>query len=371
MLPLSQKDDLVKKGLLNGAQAFTGPYGLQVGVAGGCNYECEFCGDFSSRRVEPTKNKNLIMFDSDRFFSLVNDAADMGVEQISIVGIGEPFMHRDIMKFVRHVKKSGMKLMITTNGSMLTQNKVEELARLDVDILNISLNAVTQETYTRVHGEGRGRYFAKIVDNVRLLTGNAKPWVSLRFVMLPYNICELELFLDTALKLSVDEIVLQNCVAPGFAPDLNLNSEERKKVAEILFDLRDKGSFKGIKSNADFFISRYGGTLLDIESRKYMGYVVDNDFFRHYPCYAGWTYAMILENGDVRPCCYCGVSLGNINTSSFKDIWFSADYNNFRRKLVALPKTETAPQGCHCFNNCGSVIDTIKTMARVGKSRSA
>ncbi|VAX19930.1 hypothetical protein MNBD_NITROSPINAE01-632 [hydrothermal vent metagenome] len=368
---MSQKDELVKKGLVNGEQAFTGPYGLQVGIAGGCNYECEFCGDFSSRRAEPTKNENLLMLDSDRFFSLVNDAADMGVEQISIVGIGEPFMHRDIMKFVSHVKKNGMRLMITTNGSMLTQSKVEELARLNVDILNISLNAGTQETYTRVHGEGQGRYFTKILDNIQLLTGNTKPWVSLRFVMLPYNIGELELFLETALKLSANEIVLQNCVAPGFAPDLSLSLVEQKTVAKTLLGLRDKGRLDGIKSNADFFISRYGGMAVNGENKKYMGYVVDNDFFRHHPCYAGWTYAMILENGDVRPCCYCGVSLGNINSSSFKDIWFSAGYNNFRRKLIALPKTAMAPQGCHCFNNCGSVVDTIKTMERVKKNRSA
>ncbi len=363
------KDSLVEQGVIDGTKAFTGPYGLQVGITGICNYVCEFCATFSY--LKPKEQQDAVVspqIPSGKFLELVSDAADMNVEQISIVGVGEPFLHPDIMLFIKKIKERSIRLMITTNGSRLTEHVVDELCRRKLNILNVSLNSASRETYAKIHGDKQGRFFDRIMKALErfkiLKNENGGPWLSLRFVMTRRNIDEVESFIRLAIEKKVDEIVLQNCVEPEFARDIGLSLDDKKKVAEVLKTLRDETNGANLKSNIDFVIARYSENFGAKDDGKYLGYTVNGDYYRRYPCYTGWTYVMVLENGDVRPCCYCLKPLGNISTSSFKDIWFGKTYNSFRERSKNLPISQETIPGCACFGSCGSVLDNIKTLER-------
>ncbi|MFC1809485.1 radical SAM/SPASM domain-containing protein [Candidatus Omnitrophota bacterium] len=71
------------------------------------------------------------------------------------------------------------------------------------------------------------------------------------------------------------------------------------------------------------------------------------------PCYAGWDYARILTNGDVIPCCKGFKNpFGNIYKESFKTIWFSKTYNEFRIRGKTLQKDDPYFKPFGCLKGC-------------------
>ncbi|MBU1864370.1 MAG: radical SAM protein [Candidatus Omnitrophica bacterium] len=71
------------------------------------------------------------------------------------------------------------------------------------------------------------------------------------------------------------------------------------------------------------------------------------------PCYAGWDFARILTNGNVIPCCKGYLRpLGNIYKDSFKTIWMSRRYDEFRKKGKSLKKSDPYFKEFECLKGC-------------------
>jgi MoaA/NifB/PqqE/SkfB family radical SAM enzyme len=74
------------------------------------------------------------------------------------------------------------------------------------------------------------------------------------------------------------------------------------------------------------------------------------------PCYVGWTYTRILPNGDVIPCCKAHKKpMGNINKKSFKDIWFSDNYDKFRYHAKVNKKNHPYFKDINCYKCCDNL----------------
>ncbi len=367
------KDELVQKGIKAQDRAFTGPYGLQIGVTDYCNYSCVFCATFSYRKGDAQgEEKKFLKLDYSKFRELVMDAAQMKVNQMSIVGVGEPFLHPDIMGFIELVKENGIRCMVTTNGAALTRRKVDQLIDNRLDIINISLNAATPETYAIVHGEKLGGRFNPILETVAYITERKKalrvdkPHLALRFVITRLNRGELEDFVDKAIELGANELFFQNYLPPPFAEDIALDREEKKKLADILNRLKEKTARHGIKTNLEFIAAKYADSELSTLDLSSADDLSIDDFHNRHSCYVGWTYVMILAGGEVMPCCYCSSPLGNINESSFKEIWFGDTYNTFRQNAIDLPKLKKTIISCRCFDSCGSIPENLTVIRRFG-----
>ena len=86
------------------------------------------------------------------------------------------------------------------------------------------------------------------------------------------------------------------------------------------------------------------------------------------PCYAGWIFSYILEDGTVVPCCENYVSpLGELSVAdfSFEEIWRSGKYQAFREMGINIPKKRRPVPGCDCFNcNFTKNNQTIHKMLR-------
>lgn len=98
--------------------------------------------------------------------------------------------------------------------------------------------------------------------------------------------------------------------------------------------------------------------------RKYDTNIVDT-----LPCYVGWTYVRILPNGDVIPCCKAHKKpLGNINNKSFKEIWYSQKYNEFRYFAKSEKKNHPYFKVINCYKSCdnlGTNLETHKQLLNV------
>lgn len=364
---LSQKETLVREGILTRELAFTGPFGMQLGIEGRCNYSCVFCPGYSPNRPEERRARAFDGHMPEAVFDrLVDSAARLGVEQISLVGMGEPLLHPGAPQFLTRIKAAGIRLMVTTNGSALTPAWCERFLGDGLDILNVSFSAGTQETYAAIHGRRHAARFDAIPETLRWLTterrrtGRTAPRLVMRCTVIRDNIAEVADWVARAVDCGADELVLQTFVSTGFGPDLRPTPEQQAAGAALLRPCLARLERAGIASNLPFMISLWEGAVG--QPTDFLGYPLGADFYHRYPCLAGWTYIVISEAGQVFPCCYCSHPLGNIFEQSLEEIWHGPAYRAFRRRLCTLPAS--AP-GCRCLDGCGSVRENIRTIERL------
>ena len=79
----------------------------------GCNFRCPFC--YSSELVLPEKIKNQPRVSQLEFFKFLEGKKGL-IEGVVICG-GEPTVHKDLIPFVKKIKKLGFSVKLDTNGS--------------------------------------------------------------------------------------------------------------------------------------------------------------------------------------------------------------------------------------------------------------
>ena len=126
---------------------------LRVSVTDRCDFRCTYC---MAEHMQFLPKKDLLTLEElDRLCSAF---VRLGVEKLRITG-GEPLVRRDILTFFRsvsrHLDSGALKeLTLTTNGSQLARFAAD-LAAIGVRRVNVSLDTLDAEKFTRVTRWGR------------------------------------------------------------------------------------------------------------------------------------------------------------------------------------------------------------------------
>lgn len=146
------------------------PFVLFVDPASTCNFRCAFC---------PTGDRELIrstgrwqgQIDFDLYKKVVDDLGefDRPLRVLRLYKEGEPLLHPRFADMVRYARESGHVEYIdtTTNGYLLTPDRVDPILEAGIDRINISIDGMSTGQYweftkTRVDFEG-------FVSNIRRL----------------------------------------------------------------------------------------------------------------------------------------------------------------------------------------------------------
>lgn len=119
---------------------------LRVSVTDRCNIRCVYCMPATNVRFMP-RSELLTFEEIERF---VGVAARLGVRTVRLTG-GEPLVRRELPQLVaRLVRVPGIdEIALTTNGILLAE-QAEALKAAGLHRLNISLDALSEETFTRI-----------------------------------------------------------------------------------------------------------------------------------------------------------------------------------------------------------------------------
>lgn len=141
---------------------------LRMSITDRCNFNCLYCGDASRRQYIP--HERILRYEAMLRFARL--AQKLGAGKIRITG-GEPFVRKNCMEFLQSLRQffPDALIGITTNGSLL-EPFIEELCRLKLESINISLDSFDRETFTRITGRDA---LAAVVENIdRLLCRGAR-----------------------------------------------------------------------------------------------------------------------------------------------------------------------------------------------------
>ena len=146
------------------------PFVLFVDPVNACNFRCTFC---------PTGDPDLIKstgrwqgrLDFELYKKVIDDLSefDRPLKVLRLYKEGEPLLHARFADMVRYARESGVVEYIdtTTNGFLLTQERIGPILEAGIDRINISVDGMSTEQYwkftkTRVD-------FDRFVDNIRRL----------------------------------------------------------------------------------------------------------------------------------------------------------------------------------------------------------
>ncbi|MBU1201529.1 MAG: radical SAM protein [Nanoarchaeota archaeon] len=272
--------------------------------------------------------KELTLEDLEAF---VVQAKKMGIKNVLILG-GEPFLWRDLFKLIVFCNEEGLDTTVITNGVLLNQNMIKKIIQSKLPHIHISLDGATSETHDIIRGKG---VFNKAVNNIQLLNAyKAKnntqfPTIGTTFTIMKHNFHELSEVVKLAQKLGIDGL--------NFQPVVIDNTEPR---------LRSKSSSVWIEDDDLNKLDTVIDKLIELKKQSRENYVfIENtvsnlNLIRKYfkrmlspkaqPCYAGFNRLHVTQIGTSY---LCDVSFGDLKKRTLKEIWFSKEAKEQRKKI--------------------------------------
>ena len=203
-----------------------------------CNLRCMHCyanaKDGSDDRITHSDAKRII-----------DDLSDFGVPVLLFSG-GEPLLREDIIELIRYAVKKGIRAVLSTNGTLITEDMAERLRDAGISYVGISLDGL-EEINDRFRGV-KGA-FKKAMEGIE----NCKKKgikVGLRFTINRFNASEVPKIFDLSEKEGIDRICFYHLVYSGRGSSLikdDLSHEETRKIVDLIIDKTKELYDKGIK----------------------------------------------------------------------------------------------------------------------------
>ena len=133
-----------------------------------------------------------------------------GFRTISLHGVGEPLLGRKLPIILDHIDRERTWVQFNSNGLLLTEARSRELILKGLKMIDISLDAATQETYRRI----RRSDFGLVVRNIERLSeikrelGTRYPVIKLNMTLMKENAGEIAAFIGLAGRLGAEIVHL-------------------------------------------------------------------------------------------------------------------------------------------------------------------
>jgi len=319
--------------------AFSGMYRPVVfwNITDRCNLNCIHCYNKSG----PGRT-TVGELTTDEAMAVIDDLAGMGVPLILLTG-GEPLMREDIWELARHARTRGLKMALSTNGTLITPDIAVRIRECGIDYAGISLDGARAEThdhFRNLHGA-----FEKTLAAFAACK-EAGLRCGVRVTLTKENCRELEALVDLALSLGASRFCLYWLVPTGRGIDsynrLQLDPDEVDKALSCLYRKAketDPASMEFLTVDAPqdcihlLASMEKDGSEDCADARELLASLKGG-------CSAGTRVANIDARGNVYPCQFARSPeflAGNIRDMPFSGIW--ADSQNpvlarFREKQI-------------------------------------
>jgi len=231
---------------------------------------------------------------------------------------GEPFIHPKFLDLVSYAKAKKMYTATSTNAHFLHDELAKKTVESGLDRLIISIDGITQETYSsyRINGE-----LNKVIEGTKNVLRWKKqlqsktPHIIFQMLVVRQNEHEIEGAKKLASELGVDEI--------------------RFKTAQV-YNYENGHELIPLNENYARYKRKADGT-----------YAIKNNLVNQ--CWRMWQGCVFTWDGSVVPCCFdkdASHKLGNVQDQDFKTIWKSPVYNDFRKSILNSRKKIDICKNC-------------------------
>ncbi len=227
--------------------------------------------------------------------------------KIMIFSGGEPVMRPDIYELGQFASEQGLRVVMGTNGTLLTLDVVSKLKKAGFMAAGVSLDSLDKKKHDAFRGLDGA--FDLTVQGMRNLKEVGLPF-QIHTTVMDWNVEELETITDFAIDIGAMAHHVFFLVPTGRGAEIEkeaLRVVEYEKTIARLLDKQKKVEIEIKPTCAPQFMR--------IADKK----GIPMRFSRG--CLAGISYCIISPKGDVQPCAYLDIRLGNVKEKPFDQIW--------------------------------------------------
>ncbi len=309
------------------------PVGLLAELTHRCPLQCPYC----SNPLELERANTELT--TAEWRKVMRDAAELGILQVHLSG-GEPTARKDLEEILEAAVKAGLYTNLITAGVLLTRERLEALARIGLDHVQLSIQDVDAENADRIAaykgGSAKKREVARWVGEIGLaLTINAP--------LHRQNIDSLERIIDYSVEVGAGRLEVAHIQYYAWALKNRAALMPTREAFMKTVDIVEKAK------------ERLKGILV-------IDFVVP-DYYAKYPkpCMGGWGRGVmnVTPSGRVLPCHAAeslpGMTFDNVRDKHLRDIWLQGEaFNKFRgtswmkEPCKSCPRKEIDFGGCRC-----------------------
>jgi len=220
------------------------------------------------------------------FKKIVDEAKNYGPRNFCLHLFGEPLLAPGFDDMVKYIKNadSDNSILLTTNGTLLNEEKANILVDSKVDKIAISFTSPIKETYKEKTG----------VDKLEEVENNIERLIKIKEA-----------------KKSTKPLIFIRMIVEDDTENQTEKFLVKWKGKKVIAEIRDMHNYGGNVKNSH------------VKGRK-----------KRYPCYHLWLSPAIHWNGDVSICCddYArGALLGNVKEKTIQEMWTGEKINHYRK----------------------------------------
>ena len=296
-----------------------------------CNLNCKHCYSNSGAVLEEELSTKEAL-------DVVDQLDDAGVTALAFSG-GEPLSKKDFFEVASHAVKRGLYVSVATNGTLLTGENVKKLKQTGVHYVEVSIDGATAGTHDTFRGVPGA--FEKAVTGIRNAV-EEDLCACIATTATKGNLAEFPAIIDLAEEIGAERFTYFNFIPTGRGKSLydqDLAPEEKEQLMLYLLNRMSKGCKTTILTTAPQLArvalqcqgpSGTGEITMSMAhmqtakvSRKAIPLA---DFIGG--CGAGRLYCSLSPQGDVHPCVFLPINVGNLKKEKFIDVWLSSKLFN-------------------------------------------
>ncbi len=305
-------------------------YMIDWAITNRCNLNCLHCRGMAKEELD---DKTILR--------VANEIVSLMPGWVIIEG-GEPLLCKELFEVIEIFSRHKIKVYIISNGMFFDERFAKRFKDLDVNLM-ISIDGADRESYEKIR---RGANFDKLKESVSIAN--------------EYNIldsCPITIGKQNFLQIDklfrfAKEIGYKKVTFLGLKPCKDyekyvLNAEEYEKfffsVIRYQKDYNidvyvDEPFFKPFlkKHNFNYSPDPENGIIVSGISRCIFG-----------------DYMFIETNGDVKPCTFAPIIMGNVNEKNLCEIWASMQDSEFIKKIKDFSTREDQCKECEYLYECG------------------
>jgi len=295
-----------------------------------CNLACKHC------RAEAQDHSVAGELTTGEVIAVAEEIRKVG-DPIMILTGGEPLVRRDFFDIARACSGIFSRVAVATNGTLVDEGMAREIAAAGIQRASISIDGATAATHDAFRGlPGSHEDALKGMDAMR---GAGVP-VQVNVTVAKHNLAEMDAILELALARGADAFHVFVLVPVGcgveISDEVRLTPAEMEGVLRWLFDksleLRGRLHIKATCAPQYYRIMHEVSRERGIE----VGGQTHGMHAMTRGCLAGSAVCFISRTGDVQPCGYLPLQVGNVREQSFGEIWRESEVFNALRDPASL-----------------------------------
>jgi 12,18-didecarboxysiroheme deacetylase len=314
-----------------------------------CNLRCIHCYS-SSQNIQ--YSDELTNAEAKR---MIEDLAAFGCPVLLFSG-GEPLMREDLPELAQYAVSHGMRAVLSTNGTLLTREKVAVLKKIGLSYIGVSLDGL-QATHDRFRGTVGA--FEAAMKGIRICREEGIK-VGVRFTINKKNAADIPAIFDLLETEDIPRACFYHLVYSGRGSalvDEDLSPEETRKTVDLILDrtrdLFDRGLPKEVLTVDNHADGPYLYLRMLKEDPRRAAEVLELLKMNEGNS-SGNGIGCISWDGEVHPDQFWrGISLGNVRHKPFSEIWTDQHHELLTKLKDKKPHLRGRCATCRWLDVCG------------------